>query len=584
MPVTLPRLSLRGGAALLLALGIVAGPALAASGASTSPVARTAVAAAGTPVSFTLLVPLTVRPTATGLIDATTLATYTAPLGMLTRQLDAVIGTPAVIGVDPMIIASIRVLGTDAPASALDWLARLQGLNNEVFALAYSDADLASLARVDALNLRDPIGFDTVIDPSHFGPAATASPTPTAAATGTPSPSPSPTAGNGSAKPALPTSTDEVLDWAYTLQHIAWPADDTLVSGDLSDLGAAGYKQVVLTSTNLSATDSGLVDLGSVQGVVADAGVTSLVREAVSSSDPATLQDALGRLNSALGGMEAVSPGRTIVATLDRHWPLGSLNLSGLFADLGGQASVRTVGLSAVLAGAHPDARLTDEPGDAARTASLRSILAATAQEDSFATVADTPTAITEPRRLQLLSLLAVSWLRGTDDWATQANGYLTASVKLRSSVQIVGGSDLFVGAGSTNIPVTVSNALSVPVTVLVNVSSPSSVLQVQKQNVALKIEPGSSNKAAIPVQALTNGTVTTSVTITSASGVPIGTPDSVRVDLQPGWESVGTTVIIVLLVLIFGGGIARNVVKRRAARRADAPVERSAEAEADRD
>jgi hypothetical protein len=134
--------------------------------------------------------------------------------------------------------------------------------------------------------------------------------------------------------------------------------------------------------------------------------------------------------------------------------------------------------------------------------------------------------------------------------------------------VQIVAGSDLVVGSGATNIPVTVSNALTVPVTVYVNVDSPSSVLQVRAQNVPLTIEPGSSNKAAIPVAALTNGQVDTTITLSSVSGISIGDPDFVSIDLHPGWESVGTAIVVTLLVLIFGGGIARNIVKRRAARR----------------
>ena len=107
------------------------------------------------------------------------------------------------------------------------------------------------------------------------------------------------------------------------------------------------------------------------------------------------------------------------------------------------------------------------------------------------------------------------------------------------------------------------------------NVDSPSSVLQVRAQNVPLTVEAGSSNKAAIPVAALTNGQVDTTITLTSAAGVAIGDPDTVSVDLHPGWESVGTAIVIALLVLIFGGGIARNIVKRRAARReqpAEAP------------
>lgn len=525
----------------------------------------------GSPVSLAVLVPLTVRPTASGLIDSPALAADTAPLGILSRQLDAIIDTPAVIGIDPMIIASIRVLGNAAPPSALAWLARLEGASNEVFALAYADADPASLARVNSLQLAQPIGFDFALDPGHFGKATTASPTPTAsgsasaAPSGTPSPSPTP---DSSTSPPLPTTAAEVLDWTYTLTNIAWPADDTVLATDLDPLRSASYQSVVLSSTNVTSSSSGAVDLGKLTGVIADSGISSLVREATYAVGGTAVQDTLGRLNAGLAGMEAVSPGRTAVATLDREWPVGSLNFSALFADLASQTNVTMVGLSGILAGSHPDARIVDETNDKTRLAQLHSLVDTVGREAAFATAAVTPNLVLEPRRLQLLSLLSVSWLRGTDDWSPKVAAYLTASTTLTSSVAIVRGSDLFVGAGRTNIPVTVSNALNVPVTVYVNVASTSSVLQVQKQNVALTIEPGSSNKAAIPVQALSNGKVVTTVTINSAQGVPLGAPNYVNVDLQPGWESVGTTVIVILLVLVFGGGIARNIYKRRAARR----------------
>lgn len=567
MPLTL-RHVVSTGAAAALALALAVAPAFGAGAATARASAGTA---AGTPVSLAILVPLTVRPTASGLIDATTLAADTAPFGVLTRQLDAVIDTPAVIGLDPMIVASVRVLGSSAPASAISWLTRLQGASNETFALAYADADVASLARVDSLALKDPLGFDFAIDTGHFGPALTASPTPIAGESASPTPTGEPGGGTSGSSPPLPTTTQEVLDWSYGLSNIAWPADDTVVAGDLDDLSDAGYKQVVLSSSNLSSTDSGLVDLNGIQGIVADAGITSLVRDAVYAGVDSVQQDALTRLNSALVGLEAVSPGRTVVAALDRRWPVESLNVAALYADLLGQSSVTAVGLSSVLAGAHPDAQVTDEAGDASRVAQLRSIVDAVNQENAFATAAVDPQLVLEPRRLELLSLLAVSWLRGADDWTVQADTFLSDSVTLRSSVRIVSGSNLFVGAGQTNIPVTVSNALKVPVTVYVNVSSPSSVLQVQKHDVALTIEPGSSNKAAIPVEALTNGKVTTTVTIVSAQRVPLGFPDYVDVDLQPGWESIGTTIIVILLVLIFGGGITRNLLKRRKAKMAAA-------------
>jgi len=395
----------------------------------------------------------------------------------------------------------------------------------------------------------------------------TASPTPTASPSAPPTPSASPTP-TSPTTPPLPTTAAEVLDWTYTLTNIAWPADDTVIPGDLAAMSAAGYQNVVLSSTNVSSSTSGTVDLGSLQGIVADSGISSLVRDAVYETGANAQQASLARLNTALSGLEAVSPGRTVVATLDRHWPLGSLNLDGLFSDLAEQTSATTVGLTTVLGGAHPTAQVVQEVDDTARLAQLHSIVDATGLEAAFATAATDPNLVLEPRRLQLLSLLAVTWLRGTDDWSTEVGSYLADSVALRGSVKIVTGSDLFVGAGQTNIPVTVSNALKYPVTVYVNVASTNSRLQVQKQNVALKVEPGSSNKAAIPVQALSDGKVITTVTISSVDRVQLGAPDYVNIDLQPGWEGVGTTVIVVLLVLIFGGGIARNIYKRRKAKR----------------
>ena len=112
----------RGAAAVLALVAAVAlalVPTLGATAAhGIAPSSRTAESpVAGTPVSLAILVPLTVRPTASGLIDATTLAAYTAPLGVLTRQLDAVYDTPAVIGLDPMIIA--KSPGPTAPIPSM---------------------------------------------------------------------------------------------------------------------------------------------------------------------------------------------------------------------------------------------------------------------------------------------------------------------------------------------------------------------------------------------------------------------------------------------------------------------------------
>ncbi len=521
------------------------------------------------PVSLAVVVPITVSPdpSGTGLIDADHLRSYTTATGSLTRQLDAVIDTGAVIGLDPMIVASIRVLGSSAPPTARAWLQRLSGATNQIFPLAYADADPAVLSSTSGgTALLSGLDFQFAIDPANFGPAQTA--TPTAGATPTPTPSATP-----SDTVPLPTDAD-ILDWPYTLNGIAWPADDTVSSSALDTLSDAGYHDVLLSSQNVSSADSARVDLGGIEGLVADAGITSLVRDASYSGDDATYADALSRLDAAIQGIQAVKPGRTVIAMLDRQWPIGALRIASVMQNIESLTTAQVVGLSSVLAGPVASAKLVDESVDAADLAQARRVIATVAPETTFATVAgDDAAEVTAPRHLQLLSVLAVSWIRADDGWSTRLNAYLASSSKLLSAVSVVHGSNLFVTANSANIPVTISNALAVPIHVLVTVRSTSGILQIDKPQVELTVEPNSSNKALVPAQALSNGTVTATVTLYSAAdpGVRIWTRDFVEVDVQPAWEGIGTLVVVVLLVLLFGGGILRNVLKRRAAKRAPA-------------
>ena len=84
-----------------------------------------ATAAKTTPVRVAVVLPLTVPATDGSFVGSEALELYTSPTGTLTRQLDQVIDTPVTLAIDPMLIASIRKLGTSAPESATAWLDRL---------------------------------------------------------------------------------------------------------------------------------------------------------------------------------------------------------------------------------------------------------------------------------------------------------------------------------------------------------------------------------------------------------------------------------------------------------------------------
>ena len=445
------------------------------------------------------------------------------------------------------------MLGTSAPPSALAWLARLEAASNEIFALAYADADVSAAASTGSLGLLAPIGLDFAVDPANFGEAQTASPTPT----------PTPTPDDGAAPP-LPTLQD-LLAWPYTLENVAWPADDTLDSGAVEALGSAGYESVILASTNVS--DPGpTTNLGNITGVVSDAPISALVRAATHAASELELQTALDALDASLVAFAAASPGGELVATLDRDWPFLSYHLGDVIARLSASPSVVFGTLAATIARPTTSATVIDHPEEGGRLSVIESALNGVAAEDRFATVLTDPLLITAPRRLELLALLAVSWLPDPDGWAASSANFLARSSEIVTSVRITHGSDLVLLSRSTEVRVAVSNSLPHPVTVLVTIRPQRPLIRVIENQVLLEIEPDATKTAFIPVEAIANGVVTIQVAITSPTGVPVDS-GFVRARLQAEWETVGTVVVVVIIALIFGLGIARTIVKRRRAK-----------------
>ena len=548
MPLTVRRVL----PVLVAALVVAAVPAAASA-------APTLSSAPTNPASLAIVYPLTVPPTATGLLDADTLTRYTAPLGLLTRQLDEVIDTPVAIGLDPMILTSIRVLGAAAPVTAADWLDRLTHATNDVFPLAYADADTAISAQAGATEALEPLGFAFAVDPKNFSPPQTDTPTPT----------PTPTEGTGGttpvAPPPLPT-TDDLLKFDYLTSGIAWPADDTVGKADLPKLKAAGFDTAILSSTNVTTT-SALATVGGIRAVVSDNGVSNLLRAATYAADDAALANALDRLVAGLG---AVGDGRTVVATIDRHWPFTTMHLRDAVDRISATGAARLLPLAQVLNGAPGTGTIVNKPEKAGRSEIVTRMHADELAEQDFSSVLAEPLALTAPRRLAYLATLAVSWQPDADGWATTTTAFVEQSTQIVSSVQIVNSTSLLALSQSFGLPITVSNALDLPVTVYVTVDPQRPLLQVDGP-VKVTVEPNSSNKAYVPAKAITNGEVFVRVSLSSPTGVPVGTPRILKVDLQAAWESIGTVIVVIVLVLIFGGGIVRQVLKRRRSRAARA-------------
>jgi hypothetical protein len=511
---------------------------------------------------LSLVVPLVETAGTSGFIDPKTLAADTAPNGLLSTELDAVADTSITVGIDPRIIASIRVLGKTAPQSAIDWLARLETISNDTFPLAYADADETVQLQAGSSHPLSTKSFDFAINPANFRTATDPG------STSTPTPDPS--------QPALPSSADLVA-WNYTMPGLEWPAENTVTAKNLAVLAAEPNARVLLSSSNVTRTAANAAtasaQVGSAAVAVADTSLSLLVRAAVSASSDSEWNAAMQKLAAALA-VEGVASGQNtpmLIATLGRSWPTTDSRLGATIQALGSVPWVSTGSLPTTLERAGGAAKLTNRSQDAQRVALVTDLLAAERREIRFSTIASNPAALTGARRLNLLALMSNAWQGDQAGWTVAAENFLAESSAIRGSVQVTRSSTINFLSDSGGLPVTVRNDLSQAVTVYVRVRPQTASLIVENSNVKLTIEANSQRRVFIPMQRLSNGRVEVTVSLNSgpnAFSLPVGKPVLVQVNVNAGWETAGTLIFGAVVLFVFAFGLVRNIRKRRKAAR----------------
>ncbi|MGV8895006.1 MAG: DUF6049 family protein [Rhodoglobus sp.] len=546
-------------AALAVGIGLV-GVVVAASPA--------AAADPATPVQVAIAVPITVPESAGGLISGDVLSRYTAPLGTLSLQLDAVAGKPVSLGIDPRIIVSIRVLGSNAPESAVAWLQRLSAVSNEIFPLTYADSDITLATQAGNGTVLAPDGFDFAIDPTLFS-APNSTPTPTATPANSPTPSATPQATADPAVPALPSSAD-LETWSYSFSDLAWPRDSTVTSADLPLITGSGYDTTVLSSDNLNrgAGAGAITDVDGSRILVSDASVSAALRSAVHTFSATDWQSDVATLSAAVAsaGIVQSAATATVFATLDRTSLNNGTRLADTISAVQANPAIQLVTMADLQASPSASATVIDRPQDTERVVSMGQLLGAQAAEEQFAEIADDPRAITAERRLELLALQSNGWSNNPAGWPAAVSKNLTESVELLRSVQVASTGDFNFLAAAAPLPIAISNSLNQAVTVYVTVRPDTGLLAVGDSRVELVIEPNSQASAMIPAQAVSNGVVGITVTLTSGTGAIIGDASRARINVQAGWETPVVVIIAVLVVGIFGGGLVRNIVRLRRA------------------
>jgi hypothetical protein len=545
------------------------------------------------PAQVAVAVPITTQPGQTGLIPEATLATITADDGLLTRELDAVIGRPVGILIDPRIVVSIRALGSAAPSSAAAWLERLQGATNPIYPLSYADADVAAMSQAGAPQLLAPTSFDYALNEANFTdmapattgatPAAgTAAVDPGGESTDTPTPTPSP------APDAVP-DTSALLAWQYTGTSIAWPRDNTATSTDLPYFAANGLTTSILSSTNVAVPDAasaGVVRVGDSTVLVSDDTVSHALRDAAGALTPTERQKSLSDLASGLAVVASEDDGasRTILATLDRAAPADGAALSDALNSLDTLSWSSTTPFDGYT-GQIPSAEATvvDQPEPAERTGQVTALLASENQVAAFSSIITDPTDLLGENRANIMSLLANTWAANSGGWNVAMQAQAASSAETLGSVAIVAGSPINLVSNTGDMPVLVQNNLPYPVTLTVRLAPSNFRLVVQKE-VTITVEASSSKQAKVPITAgVANGDTVVRAELVSPTGVLISAqPTFIPVNVSADWEVAGSWLVgsVVGGLLIFAA--IRLILKRRRARAAGTDPEPVSETSSD--
>jgi hypothetical protein len=522
--------------------------------------------------SLAVAVPITVPGSATGLIGTDALASYTSPNGILTQELDEVRGRDVALGIDPMILASIRILGNDAPPSAVSWLQRLETAPNETFALAYADADVSALRQAGATSVPGPIDFADEIaaqqkrDPAVYRSPAADQATSAPTASNTEGSTPAPTSTAIPPTSTVPT-TQSLLAFDYTLTGFSWPLENTVAS---SGLTASGSSTTILASSNVksssSSTENAAATVGTSRILVSDSTLSDLIRAATSAGTDAEFAGDVSELSAELATLshERPSDARTLFATVGRNWATTGSRLDDTLATLSRLAWASPVGMTKAVASASSAATLVPHTASPGRVAALKPLVQSDQELAQFSTALATPSTVTAKSRLRMLALSSTSWADNADQLTAEIDKAVGGNSFITSQIKVVQGSPINVLGDRSSLPVSLQNDTTSPATVYLRVVPSNYNLNVEKNDVAVTIQPKSQQRVTVPVQSVANGKVMLTLSLTSRAGAAISQPTQIAINVQAGWETVITLVFGVAVVLLFGGGIYRSIRRRR--------------------
>lgn len=524
-----------------------------------------------TEASVGVIVPITAAPRTTGLLTADELTALTAPSGDLSNQLNAVEGTPAVLAVDPAIPAAIRVLGSSAPDSAVEWLDDLLELPNPRFALQFGDADPSAQIQAGLSQPLQPRSLEPYMSASDFIEAALEEEAPAT--------SPTPSAvdeGETDAAPALPTN-DDLLDIGPAAGNIYWPAPDSLTSDVLTTLGEITVDDepslTVVASDETAPGSSGStmgarVRVDDAQTLVYDSSISDALRSASLQGSGALRTADLAAATASLVLATADARGTPLLVTVGREPARSNVSLRTAITAVFDAPGVAAADLDEITGATARRTQIVDAEISAERTDAVSRLLGEEAEIARFATVLDEPSLLIGPERAELLQLLSVEWTADAEVWPIAVAEHREQTAATLDSVALLPSSTINLFGSGAGLGFWVRNDLPYPVNVTLFTTPDDLRLDVQRAT-PVTATASSNTRVEVPVQArVANGEVTLELQLRSPSSVPIGEPESVQVNVRAEWETVGVAALSIVVGGLLVAGIVRTVLRIRAGKR----------------
>ena len=539
-----------------------------------------------------VVVPLTAPPASDGLLSAEELTDLTAPDGQLTAQLDAVTGTSAILAVDPAIPAAVRALGSAAPLSATAWLAQLESLPNERFALQFGEADIAAQLNAGLPAPLAPTTLQPYLNAADFvpDPAATPTPTPTATPTPTPAPAavdtdapapsdspeptPTPTPTTPPGQPVYPT-LDELVSVEATRGAVYWPFTGTAGPTTVATLGGLGSGEdaaltLIPSGTTAAGGGSATVAARAVAGAAAvlvyDSAVSAALRDASAIDESSLRGAALTEATAHLAFAVRESGGRPIAVTVDRVDGRSRIGLTTALSTVANAPGATPVGLDALVAAEPVAITVADVAPDEARTGAVTELVAGEAALTDFATILEDPALITGPERASMLQLLGGAWLPDPEAWQAALADHREATAATLGAVSIPQLSDINLVGQNVPLRIWVRNSLPWPVDVVL-IAQPDAPRLLVQEATTVRAEPDSNTRVEIPVEAhVGNGEVDIRFALLSPTDVAVGSPQVATVMVRADWEVIGVGALVTVVGGLLIIGLIRTVRRRRRA------------------